>query len=320
MSGNSRRDWSEKDLRKVIVDQRKFLWRESTIDRIVSWLNLSGVITAVDIGCGLGYLGWTFWRHFGENGRYSGMDCSEKLLKDAKLKSTEWSSGGKAEFLNGSAYAIPLPDECSDWVMCQTLLMHLEFPRKAMDEMLRILKPGGVIMCMEPDNISSSMSIPFSALDPMTVVEKLWTFRMQLIWAEGRKKLGRGDWGIGAKVPKMMADSGLTGIDVLYNDSPRFIQPPYETESQKCSISQIRDGILDRDEDSEKLYWKEYKECYMAGGGSLSSFYRFRKFCRDRQKRLEKQVMKLIDEGTYYGGVSGSHFYCIRGFKPFNSE
>jgi ubiquinone/menaquinone biosynthesis C-methylase UbiE len=320
MSGTDRRDWSEKDLKKHIVEQRKFLWRDSTIDRIASWLGLHRGITAVDVGCGLGYLGWTFWRHYGKDSCYIGVDCSEDLLMEAAQKSNEWSSGGRVDFVKGSAYSIPLPDECADWVMCQTLLMHLEFPRKALDEMLRVTKPGGVIMCMEPDNISSSMSLPFSSLCPMTVDERLWTFRMQLIWAEGRERLGRGDWGIGAKVPTMMADAGLTRIDVLYNDSPRFIHPPYETEVQSHSIEQIRESILDKDEDTSKLLWKRWRECFIAGGGSLSTFYRFRKFCEERRNKLEPLTLEQLDNSTYYGGVNGSHFYCIRGFKTGSSD
>ncbi len=316
MTDKNRRDWSEKDLKKHIVDQRKYLWRESTIERIASWLDLKSGITAVDVGCGLGYLGWTFWQHFGSDSTYIGVDCSIKLLREAQETQPDWSEGGRACFVNSSAYTIPLPDECADRVMCQTLLMHLEFPEDAMNEMIRIVKPGGVIMCMEPDNISSSLSMVSNSVYSPSIKEKLEQFKMQLIWAEGRKKLGRGDWGIGAKVPEMMADRGLIDIDALFNDSPRFIHPPYETEVQKYSIEKMRESIIEKDEDTKKLLWKKYRECFLAGGGSLSTFYRYKKSCEEKQEQFEPLILEQLEKKTYYNGISGSHFFCIWGFKP----
>ena len=316
MTDKNRRDWSEKDLKKHIVDQRKYLWRTSTIERIACWLDLDSGITAVDIGCGLGYLGWTFWSHFGGGSTYVGIDCSLKLLREAEEMQPEWSEGGNTCFVNGSAYNFPLPDECSDWTMCQTLLMHLEFPLDALTEMIRITKPGGVIMCMEPDNISSSLSMPFSSVDSPSIKEKLEQFKMQMIWAEGRKKLGKGDWGIGAKVPKMMADLGLINIDALYNDSSRFVHPPYETEVQKYGIEIMRKSIKEKDENTKKLLRKEFRECFLAGGGSLSTFYRYIKSGEAKREQYEALILDQLENNTFYGGISGSNFFCIRGFKP----
>ncbi|MCK5117098.1 MAG: methyltransferase domain-containing protein [Candidatus Aegiribacteria sp.] len=316
MTEKNRRDWSEKDLKKHIVDQRKYLWRTSTIERIASWLDLGSCITAVDVGCGLGYLGWTFWQHYGCGSTYIGVDCSIKLLREAQETKQSWSEGGKAYFANGSAYAIPLPDESADWTMCQTLLMHLEFPRDALKEMIRVTKPGGVIMCMEPDNISSSLSMVSNSVHSPSIEEKLAQFKMQLIWAEGRKKLGRGDWGIGTKVPGMMADLGLINIDALNNDTPRFVHPPYETEIQKYGIEKMRENIKDKDDDTKKLLWKRYRECFLAGGGSLSTYYRYMKSVEARQKEWETIVLEQLENSSYYHGISGSHFFCIRGFKP----
>lgn len=316
MKDKDRRDWSEKDLKRHIVDQRKYLWRESTIERIAFWLQLRSGITAVDVGCGLGYLGWTFWQHYGSGSTYIGVDYSMKLLHEAQETQPEWSGGGSACFVNGSAYGIPLPDDCSDWTMCQTLLMHLEYPEDAMNEMIRVTKPGGVIMCMEPDNISSSLSMVSNSVYSPSIKEKLAQFKIQLIWAEGRKKLGRGDWGIGTKVPKMMADLGLINIDALYNDSARFAHPPYETEVQKYSIEKMRESITEKDEDTKKLLRKRYRDCFLAGGGSLSTFYRHIKSMEARQEEWETMALEQLENRSYYHGISGSHFFCVRGFKP----
>ena len=316
MTEKDNRDWSEKDLRKMIVDQRRFMWRDDMIDRISSSLNLKHGMTAIDVGCGLGYLGLTFWRHFGEGGTYIGVDCSEKLLTDAQEMSEEWSAGGNACFLRGGAYNIPLQDSCSDWTMCQTLLMHLEKPEAALAEMIRVTRPGGAVMCMEPDNLSSSLAVPFSSRPSISLKERLFWFKAWLIWAEGRQRLGKGDYGIASKVPKMMADAGLVGIDCRCNDIPGFIQPPYETEAQKYWLDKMREHLEERDEEDEKRSWKEYKECFIAGGGSLSTYYRIRKLAEHIREINTGIILDQIRSGSYYAGPRPKGFFCFMGFVP----
>lgn len=316
MTEKGKRDWSEKDLRKMIVDQRRFLWRDDMIDRISSSLNLKHGITAVDIGCGLGYLGWTFWRHFGEGGTYTGVDCSEKLLTDAREMSEEWSNGGNACFLKGEACYIPLQDAFSDFTMCQTLLMHLERPETALAEMIRITKPGGAVMCMEPDNLSSSLAVPFSSRPSITLKERMFWFKAWIIWAEGRKRLGKGDYGIASKVPKLMADAGLVRIDSRVNDIPGFIQPPYETEAQRYSLEKMREHLDERDEEEEKRWWKEYKEYFIAGGGSLSTYYRIRKLAEEKREVNTEIILDQVRSGSYYAGPRPMGFFCFTGFVP----
>ena len=43
----------------------------------------------------------------------------------------------------GDIHSIPLPDACVDAVICKAVLEHVEQPQRAVDEVRRILKPGG---------------------------------------------------------------------------------------------------------------------------------------------------------------------------------
>ena len=64
--------------------------------------------------------------------------------------------------VRGDATEIPLPSESFDVVTCQTVLMHLAQPADALREMLRILRPGGLLVCVEPNNLWNYLRLHFA--------------------------------------------------------------------------------------------------------------------------------------------------------------
>lgn len=309
------KEWSDKHLKKMIVDQRKFLWRDDSIDMYSRWMGLRQGMTAVDVGCGLGYLGLTYWKFFGEGGRYFGLDKSSALLEEADSISKDWAVGGTASFQQGNAYELPYPDNYADWTMCQTLLMHLEFPKKALDEMVRITKPGGLIMCNEPDNLSS-VSMQVSSSDCIMPDEwAIQNYRMMKTWVRGRKRLGHGDYSIALKIPMMMHECGLVGIDSRCNDIGNFVQPPYETPRQKNLLRMAKESLNHAKED-ERRGKSEFKEFYIAGGGSLSSFYRHMKRISVFNEKRMKLHKEQVENETWHRAWGASSFFCIKAKLP----
>lgn len=224
----------------------------------------------------------------------------------------DWSKGIKRKH---DAYHLPLPSNCSNVTMCQTMLMHMGRPEDALAEMIRITRPGGTVMCKEPDHISMQLTQSHTSLPPPSVKEQILELKTLLIAVEGRKKLGRGDRGIGIKIPKMMANLDLIGIDARSNDLVYLVQPPYETDQQRFHLSRA----MERLEDEEELIaWeREFKECYVAGWGSRSSCYRYLKYSRKQRDKVARLYRNQAESGSYFAcGVRSSAFFCVKGIKP----
>jgi Methylase involved in ubiquinone/menaquinone biosynthesis len=58
--------------------------------------------------------------------------------------------GGVSAVLSGDAYRLPFPDDAFDAVICSEVLEHLHEYPKALSEITRVLKPGGVFVPTVP--------------------------------------------------------------------------------------------------------------------------------------------------------------------------
>ncbi len=300
-------DWSEGLWKEMLIDQRKFIWHQDTLDKLALWLELVPGMTVVDVGCGLGNLGYIYWPYFGEGGQYLGLDESEKLILEAAESAKRWAIGGEAKFIKGDVYRLPFSDNFADWVMCQTLLIHLSEPERALAEMIRVAKPGGLITCNEPDNLSTLLSKPYWSIPELELEEELLIKRVYLVCNKGSIKLGRGDNSIGNKVPLMMKKLGLTDIDARLNDKAQFLHPPYEGPRQQNILQMIKKRVLDQSD----FWMQRVKEEFLAGGGNFDEFERYREIA-ERVKLLFKNQL----EAGEYVVFSSGFFYIIKGKKP----
>jgi SAM-dependent methyltransferase len=304
-------NWSEECWKEMLVYQRKFAWSDDTLDKFAAWLGLKPGMTAVDVGCGLGYLGYTYWPYFGKGGKYFGVDISPKLLQDAAKAAKEWAVGGEARFTEGDVYKLPFPDDFADLVMCQGLLMHLEKPELALAEMVRVAKPGGLVMCMEPDNLSPMLAKRHWSLPELDIEEQLLLAKVAIIGNKGRIKLGQGDNSIGTRVPRMMKKLGLTDIGVRLNDRVFYVDPPYEDPLQKHSLASVKKELLD--EKRRKILMDRGKKEFLAGGGNPEEFDCYRKI----NDRIMSILRQQIEDGEYFA-CGSTDLYIIKGRKPKN--
>ena len=105
----------------------------------------------LDLGCGEG-------RHiFGAMEEFPDLQCIgldphiESLTKAFKgLDFLESISNKKTNFLSGSAYSLPFPDNSFDLVVCSEVLEHLHEYKDAIAEISRVLKTGGSFLASVP--------------------------------------------------------------------------------------------------------------------------------------------------------------------------
>ena len=101
----------------------------------------------VEFGCGLGSISrWTAARA----AHVTGVDLSQDHLSEAS-RLARGASLENIEFRQASIYEIDLPDSAFDFAYCRFLLSHLNQPVAAMTAMAACLKPGGLLVCEEPD-------------------------------------------------------------------------------------------------------------------------------------------------------------------------
>jgi 2-polyprenyl-6-hydroxyphenyl methylase/3-demethylubiquinone-9 3-methyltransferase len=105
-------------------------------------------LTALDVGCGGGFMAEALSQR---GAQVVGIDIAEDLLAVA-------TTHGQSKQLNihyqvGSAYSLPFKDESFDHVVCVDVIEHLENKKRAIQEIYRVLKPGGYFLF---DTISKS--------------------------------------------------------------------------------------------------------------------------------------------------------------------
>jgi ubiquinone/menaquinone biosynthesis C-methylase UbiE len=103
----------------------------------------------LDCGCGMGALTSSLAERLSP-GEVIGIDREPSQLEAARAWAAE-KGIHNVRFETGSIYEIPYPDASFDAVFAFTVLEHLSEPRRAMREMRRVLKSGGVAGIYDPD-------------------------------------------------------------------------------------------------------------------------------------------------------------------------
>lgn len=126
-----------------------FIHNENTnehLHRYAQALDIVGGKVVLDIACGEGY-GSNLLSGFSKE--VTGVDIDEATVAGAKEKYRN----PNLQFLTGSASEIPCADAYFDVVISFETIEHHDQHDKMMQEIKRVLKPGGLLMISSPDKL-----------------------------------------------------------------------------------------------------------------------------------------------------------------------
>jgi ubiquinone/menaquinone biosynthesis C-methylase UbiE len=103
----------------------------------------------VDVACGTGVLAQAVADRVGTTGSTVGVDINAGMLNIAREKAPE------IEWHQAPAEALPLDDDSVDGVVCQFGLMYFDDQRTGIEEMMRVLRPGGNLAVVVWDKLEN---------------------------------------------------------------------------------------------------------------------------------------------------------------------
>lgn len=115
-------------------------FHRARLKKIRSIINKYGKGNYADVGCGTGLI----TRYLPKNS--IGLDINPRNLEKAAKYAPD------IKFIEGDIEKLPFPDKNFDTVICTEILEHLLDPLKAIKEIKRILKNGGVLIGSVPSN------------------------------------------------------------------------------------------------------------------------------------------------------------------------
>jgi ubiquinone/menaquinone biosynthesis C-methylase UbiE len=115
---------------------------------------------AVDLGCGAGQLVMEMAQN-APGLQVTGIDLSEEMLANGRVSAQRLGLGGKVDFRLGNAEEIPFPDQSLDLVVSTASLHHWSEPIRVLNEINRVLKPGGAYYIFD---LRRDMALPFYLL------------------------------------------------------------------------------------------------------------------------------------------------------------
>jgi ubiquinone/menaquinone biosynthesis C-methylase UbiE len=102
----------------------------------------------LDIGCGPGTDLPALAEAVGDAGTVTGVDQDPAMVEQARQRTAAYP---QVEVRAGDAHALPLDDASVDRARADRVLQHLADPARALAELRRVVRPGGLVALAEPD-------------------------------------------------------------------------------------------------------------------------------------------------------------------------
>jgi ubiquinone/menaquinone biosynthesis C-methylase UbiE len=299
---------------------RKYAWTRERRTLLYKYLELQPSHIVVDVGCGTG----AFTRVIAakidpsKGGKIIGIDRNPELLKAAKGIARASGFGNLISFKKGDAIkSIPLPDNYADRVICQAFLwLMTNVDRiKAIKEMIRVCKPGGLIGACE-----GALDSSISHVEGNEHYNRLLRKR-NLAMLKGYKIRYGYNRRIGYLLPTFFKNVGLErvrldGVVHVHFEGDDRVPLDFKIEEKKHSIQYPKKVLatFDRLKDRRKqqTYIKKMEPSLLAGGMSYKEIVELMRLEKSHAEEF-LQNPELFKRNTSSGaGIT----FITTGLKP----
>lgn len=277
-------DFSEKEFWDAQIESTKnwklFYFNDDYLEFLVRQVwKFDRPVKMLDCACGYGYLAEKIFPCLPEGSSYTGFDISEKYLDEARKRFG--SDNPAIQFQYGNVLDFQ-SDEKYDLVISQMILSYLPEPEKVVKDMVRLLKPGGML-------VSIDISIPL-AESGVYIASGDETYKPQIpspekVW-ECLEQQGEMNIRLGAKMAMLFRHCGLKHIETRLSDRV-FVYDAGAVDSEnksdrKAEMYKYKD-VLEHMERFQEKY-----DFYMNRGCTLLEAEAFVKYQEDVLRMLEE--------------------------------
>lgn len=174
--------------------ERLEILNEMTNADFLAFLESSGLkpgMIVLDIGCGTGILTCEIGKKVGPSGRVLGIDISQAQIDQARQHPN-------VEFRQMSAHDIEKLDKQFDLIVTRYVLMHVKEPKLIIQNAVKLLKKGGIMVCDESADAETFFC------DPPNVGYELYTKGVK-----AQMQMQGSDGSIGMKLKQIFTDEGF---------------------------------------------------------------------------------------------------------------
>jgi ubiquinone/menaquinone biosynthesis C-methylase UbiE len=117
-------------------------------EKCLRWAGLESGMSALDVGCGIGAVA-RIMHNIASPCRITGVDISPARLSQALHLAAE--QGMEIDFIQSEVNNLHLPADTFDLVWARFLFQYLGDPQAALQEMIRVTRPGGTVVIVDLD-------------------------------------------------------------------------------------------------------------------------------------------------------------------------
>lgn len=123
---------------------RSHTWRTAANSAAFLLPHLQPTMTLLDVGCGPGTITADLALNYVSQGHVTALENAPSVLDTARAYAAE-RGAANITFVTGDVHALPFADDTFDVVHAHQVLQHVADPVRALAEMRRVAKPGGIV-------------------------------------------------------------------------------------------------------------------------------------------------------------------------------